>query len=250
MIIIFQGVKLVATFLDETWQLIISATDILNILKDKETTVNINKFSSNHILHEFCTLSENVTFGNYVFNLLYVKDEDYTLFMHNNTTGEDSVVANFKWKDNPTIISELDEYDDKMQLLHEKLQSIDTNLDVFKIKDALLKSLVLISKDMNKKMELLNNRSEFINNYLKDVISTLRTKHFDNLNKTIKEMLSEHKSPSKQMLADYLNASDEFYIVHDIKKRFKKTPHGFVEITPNDISNYNEFGYNKVSMKR
>ena len=250
-----RGERVVATFLDETWQLIIGATDILEILKDKETSVNISKFSSNHILHEFCTLSEDVQFGDYVFNLLYVKGEDYTLFLHNNSTGEDSVVGKYDFNDNPVALSQIgkgDEAEDIFIFFYEDLANISTGFDVVEIKDALIESLVLIGKDMNKKMEILNNRSEFINNYLVDVVSSLRTKHFDNLTKTIKELFSEHKSPSKQMLADYLNASDEFYIVHDIKKRFKKTEHGFVEITPNDISNFfnNEFGYNKISMKR
>lgn len=247
-----RGETVVATFLDETWQLIIGATGFLDVFKNKETVVNISKFSSNHILQEFCILSENVTIDNYDFKMLHVKGEDYTLFMHNNDNGEDLVVGNFKWQDDPTKISELDDYDDKMLLLYEKLQQVDASIDGVKLKNRLFKSLVMLSKDMNKKMELLNGGTKFINDYLVDVIATLRTKHFDNLNEKIKEMFSEHKSPSKQMLSDYLNASDEFFIVHDIKKRFKKTPHGFVEITPNDISNFfnNEFGFNKVSMKR
>ena len=139
-----------------------------------------------------------------------------------------------------------------IQLLFEKLQSINPGFDVFQIKDELFKSLLVLDKDMNKKMELLNNASSTIKEVLFDVITTLRTKHFDNLTEKIKSLFSEHKAPSKQMLADYINASDEFFVVHDIKKKFKKTPHGFVEITLRDISNFfnNEFGFNKVSMKK
>ncbi len=241
----------VAMFLDKTWQLIINATDILDIFKDTETIVDNNKYSTNYILHEFCTLSDAITFGDYVFNLLYVKGEFYTLFMHNNSTDEDSIVGKYSWDENPSVLSGI-QYHEMFESFYEDLACVDTGLDIDKIKDALLESLVLIGKDMNKKMEILNNRSSFIDKYLDDVIAILRSKYFDNLNKTIKGMFNEHKSPSKQMLADYLNASGEFYIVHDIKKRFKKTEQGFVEITPHDVSNFfnNEFGYNKVSLKR
>ncbi len=37
-----RGETVVASFLDDTWKLIINATDILDIFKDKETTVTTN----------------------------------------------------------------------------------------------------------------------------------------------------------------------------------------------------------------
>lgn len=246
-----RGETVVASFLDDTWKLIINATDLLAIFKDKETTVTINKYSSNHILHEFCTLSEEVEARDYSFRLLYVKDKDYTLFMHDNCTNEDTIVGEYLWEGTPLEISQI-KLHEMYNPYYEDLAYIDTELDMDKLKEELLNSLIVLGKDLNKKMKILDNRSKFIDDYLTSVISTLRGKYFDNLNKTIKELLSEHKSPSKQMLADYLNASGEFYIVHDIKKRFKKTPQGFVEITPQDVSNFfnKEFGYNKVSLKR
>ena len=242
----------VAEFLDETWQLIFDATGCLEVLKDKDSEFNVDKYSSNNIMQEYVVLSDSVADNGSEFRLLYVKGENYTLFQHDIDTGADSIVANFSWQDKPIELLQCDESDAKIQLFFEKLQSINPSFDVFKIKDELLKSIVELDKDMNKKMEILNNASSTIKEVLIDSISTLRTKHFDNLNQKIKEMFSEHKSPTKQMLVDYINASDEFFVVHDIKKRFKRTPHGFVEITVKDLSNFfnNEFGFNKVSMKR
>lgn len=242
---------IVADFLNETWQLIFNATKCLEIFKDKKSEYNVDKYSINNIMNEYMVLSDVVIDEDAEFRLLYVKNEMYTLFIHgikNNTND----AINFQWQETPKEINELDESDPKVQLFFEKLQSINPSFDMFKIKDALFKSILALDKDMFKKMELLNNASSNIKNVIDDAIATLRIKHFDNLNKTIKIMFSEHKSPSKQMLADYINASDEFFIVHDIKKRFKKTPTGFIEITPKDISNFfnNEFGFNKVSMKK
>ena len=242
----------VAEFLDETWQLIFDATDCLEVLKDKNTEFNVDKYSSNNIMQEYVVLSDSVADNGSEFRLLYVKGENYTLFMHDTNTGADSIVANFSWQDKPIDLLKADESDAKIQLFFEKLQSVDSKFNGLKIKDELFKSIVELDKDMNKKMEILNNASSIIKEVLVDSIATLRTKHFDNLNQKIKEMFSEHKSPTKQMLVDYINASDEFFVVHDIKKRFKRTSHGFVEITVKDLSNFfnNEFGFNKVSMKR
>lgn len=241
----------VADFLNETWKLIIGANGYLDILKDANSEFKLDKYSSNNILQEYVVLSDVVIDNGAEFQLLYAKTESYTIFVHN-TNDDKNHVATFSWQDNPIDLLKADESDPKIQLLFEKLQSINPSFDVFKIKDCLFKSIVELDKDMNAKMEILNNASSTIKEVLVDVIATLRTKHFDNLTEKIKGMFSEHKSPSKQMLADYINASDEFFIVHDIKKRFKRTPHGFVEITPRDISNFfnNEFGFNKVSMKR
>ena len=202
-------------------------------------------------MHEFCTLSEEVTTRDYNFRLLYVKDKDYTLFMYDNYTKDDNIVGEYIWEGTPLEVSQIKAHE-MYTLYYEDLAYIDIELDMDKIKEDLLNSLIVLGKDLNKKMKILDARSKFIDDYLTGVIATLRTKYFDNLNKTIKELFSEHKSPNKQMLADYLNASGEFYIVHDIKKRFKKTKHGFIEITPQDVSNFfnKEFGYNKVSLKR
>lgn len=244
--------KGVAHYLDETWKLIMDATDVLQLFKDKDVEYNVDKYSTNNILQEYVVLSEVIVDNDYEFRLLYAKGENYTLFLHNNSNNEDKIVANFSWNESPIELLKLDDYDDKMLLLYEKVDAIDHGIDVVKIKDGLIKSLAKLEQDVNAKMELLSNASKFIKETLVDVIATLRTKHFDNLNEKIKKMFSEHKSPSKQMLVDYINASDEFFVVHDIKKRFKKTPYGFVEITTRDISNFfnNEFGFNKVSIKR
>ena len=241
----------VADFLNETWQLIIGANGYLDIFKDANSEFKIDKYSSTSIMQEYLILSDVVVDADCEFRLLYAKGENYTLFVHNVDGGEDHV-ATFSWQDSPYDLLKCDESDAKIQLLFEKLQSINPGFDVFKIKDELFKSILVLDKDMNKKMELLNNASSTIKEVLFDVITTLRTKHFDNLTEKIKSLFSEHKAPSKQMLADYINASDEFFVVHDIKKKFKKTPHGFVEITLRDISNFfnNEFGFNKVSMKK
>ena len=244
--------KGVASYLDETWKFIIDATDVLELFKDKDVEYNVDKYSTNNILQEYVVLSDAIIDCNCEFRLLYAKGESYTLFMHNVDNGDDLIVGNFSWDESPHDLSQLDDYDDKILLLYEKLQSINPSFDNIKIKNGLINSIVKLEKDVNAKMELLSNASKFIKETLVDVIATLRTKHFDNLTEKIKSMFSEHKSPSKQMLVDYINASDEFFIVHDIKKRFKRTPHGFVEITTKDISNFfnNEFGFNKVSMKR
>lgn len=241
----------VADFLNETWQLIIGANGYLDIFKDVNSEFKIDKYSSTSIMQEYLILSDVVVDADCEFRLLYAKGENYTLFLHDVNADEDHV-ATFSWQDSPYDLLKCDESDAKIQLLFEKLQSINPGFDVFKIKDELFKSLLVLDKDMNKKMELLNNASSTIKEVLFDVITTLRTKHFDNLTEKIKSLFSEHKAPSKQMLADYINASDEFFVVHDIKKKFKKTPHGFVEITLRDISNFfnNEFGFNKVSMKK
>lgn len=243
--------KKVADFLNETWNLIIGATDYLQIFKDKNTEFNHDKYSSSNIMQEYLALSDVVIDSGMEFRMLYVKDECYNLFVHdvaNNKIQHD----NYSWQDTPIELLGADESDAKIQLLFEKLQFIAPQCDMFKIKDCLFKSLVDVSKDTNKKMQLLNNASSVIKEVIVDAIATLRTKHFDNLTKNIKSKLSEHKAPSIQMLADYINASDEFFVVHDIKKRFKRTPTGFVEITLRDISNFfnNEFGYNKISMKK
>lgn len=171
--------------------------------------------------------------------------------MYDNYTKDDNIVGEYIWEGTPLEVSQIKAHE-MYTLYYEDLAYIDIELDMDKIKEDLLNSLIVLGKDLNKKMKILDARSKFIDDYLTGVIATLRTKYFDNLNKTIKELFSEHKSPSKQMLADYLNASGEFYIVHDIKKRFKKTKHGFIEITPQDVSNFfnKEFGYNKVSLKR
>ena len=171
--------------------------------------------------------------------------------MYDNYTKDDNIVGEYIWEGTPLEVSQIKAHE-MYTLYYEDLAYIDIELDMDKIKEDLLNSLIVLGKDLNKKMKILDARSKFIDDYLTGVIATLRTKYFDNLNKTIKELFSEHKSPNKQMLADYLNASGEFYIVHDIKKRFKKTKHGFIEITPQDVSNFfnKEFGYNKVSLKR
>ena len=241
----------VADFLDETWQLIFDATDCLEVLKDKNTEFNVDKYSSTNIMQEYVVLSDVVVDNGSEFRLLCAKTESYTLFMHN-TNDDSNQMATFSWQDAPIEILKADELDPRIQLFYEKLQVMDPTCDVDKIKDELFKSIVELDKDMNKKMEILNNASSIIKDVLVDVIATLRTKHFDNLTGKIKEKLSEHKAPSIQMLADYINASDEFFVVHDIKKKFKKTPHGFVEITIKDVSNFfnNEFGFNKISMKK
>ena len=241
----------VADFLDETWQLIFKASDCLTIFKDKDTEFVLDKYSNSNIMQEYLVLSDDVIDADYQFKLLYVKNECYNLFVHDNATDKDSII-NFSWQTNPTELLKADEYNDKIQLFYEKLQSISVELDVAKIKDALFKSVVELETNLNKKMELLNNTSSFINETILDTITTLRTKYFDNLKSKIITIFGKHQAPSKQMLVDYINASDEFFVVHDIKKKFKKTPHGFVEITDRDISNYfnNEFGFNKVSMKR
>ena len=241
----------VADFLNETWQLIIGANDYLDIFKDANSEFKIDKYSSTSIMQEYLVLSDVVVDADCEFRLLYAKGENYTLFVHDVNADEDHV-ATFSWQDSAYDLLKCDESDAKIQLLFEKLQSINPGFDFFKIKDELFKSILVLDKDMNKKMELLNNASSTIKEVLFDVITTLRTKHFDNLTEKIKSLFSEHKAPSKQMLADYINASDEFFVVHDIKKKFKKTPHGFVEITLRDISNFfnNEFGFNKVSMKK
>ena len=242
----------VADFLNETWKLIIGATGYLDILKDKNTEFKHDKYSSNNILQEYVVLSDVIVDGDLEFRMLYAKGETYHIFMHNVVTGEDGLVATFSWQESPLELLKADESDAKIQLLFEKLQSVEPTLSMFKLKDALFKSIVELDKDMNKKMELLNNASSVIKEVLVDVIATLRNKHFDNLTENIKAKLSEHKAPSIQMLSDYLNASDEFFVVHDIKKKFKRTPTGFVEISLKDISNFfnNEFGFNKISMKR
>ena len=241
----------VAEFLNETWQLIIGAKDYLEILKDADTEYNNTKYSSTNIMQEYMVLSDVATDGNFEFRLLYVKDEEYDLFAHNVDNGAD-VSFNFKWQESPSELLSADITDAKIELLLEKLQGIEPTLDVFKIKDELLKSILVLDKDINKKLELLNNASNTIKQVIVDAISTLRNKHFDNLTGIIKNTLSNHKSPSIQMLADCINASDEFFVVHDIKKKFKRTPHGFVEITLRDISNFfnNEFGFNKISMSK
>ena len=243
---------IVADFLNETWQLVFQATGYLEILKDKDTAYTHDKFSASNIMQEYLVLSDVAIGDDCEFRLLYAKSESYTLFMHDIHTGGDKVLATFNWQDNPVDLLKADELDDRIQLFLEKLQSVDPKFDGIQIKDELLKSIVELDKNMNRKMELLNNSSNTIKTVIVDLITILRTKHFDNLNQQIKEMLSEHKAPSLQMLADYINASDEFFVVHDIKKKFKRTSHGFVEITTKDISNYfnNEFGYNKISMKR
>ncbi len=171
--------------------------------------------------------------------------------MYDNYTKDDNIVGEYIWEGTPLEVSQIKAHE-MYTLYYEDLAYIDIELDMDKIKEDLLNSLIVLGKDLNKKMKILDARSKFIDDYLTGVIATLRTKYFDNLNKTIKELFSEHKSLNKQMLADYLNASGEFYIVHDIKKRFKKTKHGFIEITPQDVSNFfnKEFGYNKVSLKR
>ena len=241
----------VAEFLNETWQLIIGAKDYLEILKDADTEYNNTKYSSTNIMQEYMVLSDVVTDGNFEFRLLYVKDEEYDLFAHNVDNAAD-VSFNFKWQESPSELLSADETDAKIELLLEKLQGIEPTLDVFKIKDELLKSILVLDKDINKKLELLNNASNTIKQVIVDAITTLRNKHFDNLTGIIKNTLSNHKSPSIQMLADCINASDEFFVVHDIKKKFKRTPTGFVEITLRDISNFfnNEFGFNKISMSK
>ena len=241
----------VAEFLNETWQLIIGAKDYLEILKDADTEYNNTKYSSTNIMQEYMVLSDVATDGNFEFRLLYVKDEEYDLFAHNVDNGAD-VSFNFKWQESPSELLSADETDAKIELLLEKLHGVEPTLDVFKIKDELLKSILVLDKDINKKLELLNNASNTIKQVIVDAITTLRNKHFDNLTGIIKNTLSNHKSPSIQMLADCINASDEFFVVHDIKKKFKRTPHGFVEITLRDISNFfnNEFGFNKISMSK
>lgn len=241
----------VADFLNTTWQLIFQANDYLEILKDADTEYNNTKYSSTNIMQEYMVLSDVATDGNFEFRLLYVKDEEYDLFAHNVDNGAD-VSFNFKWQESPSELLSADETDAKIELLLEKLQGIEPTLDVFKIKDELLKSILVLDKDINKKLELLNNASNTIKQVIVDAIATLRNKHFDNLTGIIKNTLSNHKSPSIQMLADCINASDEFFVVHDIKKKFKRTPTGFVEITLRDISNFfnNEFGFNKISMSK
>ena len=243
--------KKVADFLNETWQLIIGATSYLEVLKDATSEYNNSKYSSTSIMQEYMVLSDVVTDGAFEFRLLYVKDEEYNLFVHNIDNGAD-IVFNHKWQDAPSELLKADETDAKIELLLEKLQGIEPTLDVFKIKDELLKSILVLDKDTNKKLELLNNASNFIKQVIVDAIATLRNKHFDNLTGIIKTTLNAHKSPSIQMLADCINASDEFFVVHDIKKKFKRTPSGFVEITLRDVSNFfnNEFGFNKISMSR
>ena len=242
----------VAWFLDNTWDLIFKATDYLKIFKDKNTEFKIDKYSSNNILQEYVVLSDVIVDSDCEFRLLYAKGESYNLFIHNTNDGSDGLIATFKWQDTPIELLGADESDAKIQLLFEKLQSVNPSFDVFKIKDELFKSIVELEKDMNKKMDLLNNASSVIKEVLVDVVATLRSKHFDNLTEIIKTKLSEHKAPSIQMLADYINSSDEFFVVHDIKKKFKRTQTGFVEITLKDISNFfnNEFGFNKISMKK
>lgn len=242
----------VADFLNETWQLIFQANECLNIFKDVNVEFNLDKYSSNNIMQEYLVLSDVIVDNDCEFRLLYAKSECYNLFMHDVANGEDSLIACFNWQDSPIELLKADESDAKIQLLFEKLQSINPGFNMHLIKDELFKSIVNLDKDMNKKMELLNNASSVIKEVLVDVIATLRTKHFDNLTENIKTKLSEHKAPSIQMLADYINASDEFFVVHDIKKKFKRTPHGFVEITLRDVSNFfnNEFGFNKISMKK
>lgn len=242
----------VADFLNETWQLIIGAKDYFAIFKDKNAEFKQDKFSNISIMHEYVVLSDSVVVGDCEFRLLCAKGENYSLFMNNTVTAENGLIATFDWQQTPIELLKLDESDDKIQLFLEKITAISPSIDASNIKDRLLDSLVEVDNDMNKKMELLNNASSVIKEVLVDVIATLRTKHFDNLTGIIKSKLSEHKAPSIQMLADYINASDEFYVVHDIKKKFKKTPTGFVEINVKDISNFfnNEFGFNKISMKR
>ena len=241
----------VAEFLNETWQLIFQANDYLEILKDADTEYNNTKYSSTNIMQEYMVLSDVATDGNFEFRLLYVKDEEYDLFAHNVDNGAD-VSFNFKWQESPSELLSADETDAKIELLLEKLHGVEQTLDVLKIKDELLKSILVLDKDINKKLELLNNASNTIKQVIVDAIATLRNKHFDNLTGIIKNTLSNHKSPSIQMLADCINASDEFFVVHDIKKKFKRTPTGFVEITLRDISNFfnNEFGFNKISMSK
>ena len=244
--------KDVREFLDETWDLIFKETDYLKILKDKNTEFHRDKYSCNSIMQEYIVLSDVVIDKDYEFRMLYVHGESYTLFSNNTNNGIESVVATFKWQNTPFELLNADETDAKIQLLFEKLQSINRSFDVFKIKDELLKSLLELDKDMNKKMELLNNASSVVKSVMTDVVDTLRTKHFDDLKTTIKNKLNKHKTPNIQMLVDYLNSSDEFYAVHDIKKKFKRTKNGFEEITPKDISNFfnNEFGFNKINMKK
>lgn len=241
----------VADFLNETWQLIIGATGYLDILKDTNTEYNNNKYSSTNIMQEYMVLSDVVVDLDCEFRLLYVKGENYTLFKHDVKKNVDCIVATFNWQDSPIELLKADETDVKIQLFNEKVQK-DTGFDVVKLKNCLFKSVVELETDTINRLKLLNNASSVIKEVIVDAIATLRTKHFDNLTGIIKEKLSEHKAPSIQMLADYINASDEFFVVHDIKKKFKRTPHGFVEITLKDISNFfnNEFGFNKISMSK
>lgn len=242
----------VANYLNETWQLIIGETDVLEVLKDKEVEYDVDRYSTNNILQEYVVLSDGVIAGDFEFRLLYAKGESYTLFAHNNVTGEDVIVGKFSWQESPKELASATSSDAKLQLLYEKLTGINPSFDVKIIKESLLDSLVMLEYDVNAKMELLLNASSVIKEVLVDVVATLRAKYFDNLTEKIKKLFSEHKSPTKQMLADYLNASDEFFVVYDIKKKFKKTPHGFVEITVRDIANFfnNAFGYNKISLPR
>ena len=241
----------VKEFLNTTWKLIIESKDCLNILKDKHTEFSNDKYSDTNILMEYCVLSDMVIDNGIEYWLLHVKDEKYTLFSHNTDTGKECQV-NFKWQTLPSELLKADVTDSKIALFFEKLQQINPTGDACKIKDDLFKSILEVGKDTNKRLSLLNNASSSISIVLSDAIHTLRGKYFDTLNKTIKDRLNSHKSPTIQMLSDYLNASDEFYIAYDIKKRFRKTDKGFIEITIKDISNFfnNEFGYNKISLKQ
>lgn len=238
-------------FLNETWQLIYKATDCLKILKDKEIEYNPNKYSKANIIGEYITLSDVVIDDGIEFRLLHVKTECYKLFAHNTDSDDESLIAVFNWQDEPDMILKADKFDDRIQLFVEKITNYHPNHDGIKIKDDLFKSLVKLQVDMNNKMKVIGNASSIITDEINDAVSTLTNKFSDNIKQLINEKLMEHKAPSVQSLSDYLNLSGEFFVVHNIKKRFKKTPYGFNEIKPKDISNFfNEhFGFNKISMK-
>ena len=122
------------------------------------------------------------------FRLLCAKSESYTLFSHDINTGVEEIVATFNWQDKPIDLLKADELDDKIMLFLEKVQSVDPKFDGIKIKDGLFKSIVELDKDRNKRMEILSNASNTINDVIIDIIATLRTKHFDNLTEKIKSL--------------------------------------------------------------
>lgn len=242
----------VADYLNETWNLIIQATDCLKILKDDGIEYNINKYSTSNIIKEYITLSDVVVDNHTEFRLLYVKSEYYKLFLHDVTTDEERIVATFSWQKSPEQMLKEENDSDAIILFTNTVENINLGYDGHKVKDCLLKSLVELQSDIDKRLEIISNANAMIKEQISDAVSTLNTKINDNITEQIKEKLAEHKTPSVQLLADFLNTSGEFFIVHDIQKRFRKTNYGFFEVTTKDISNFfnNTFGYNKISMKK
>ena len=243
-----------------------SPTHVLNPLNDlideKESEIlNIkNEFLDDDAIADNVILTKIVAddlIDFHKFQLLYIKDEIYSL-IHHAENGKVSIVNEYTVDAVPTELTP--------DTTLFKLISADVNKKINEVTGKstelsetasdnivkkLIASIIEFIKRNNKKelKKILKDADDIIKEIINKYAVKISEKVADEIESKILKTLAKDKEPSAKLLANYLNNNGSFFLEYETRKRYMKVTKGFKEITIADVSAFfNEnFGYNEIS---